>query len=325
MAMIDRPNATMEAAVFHGHERITIERVKIPDVGAGEVLVRVSRTALCGSDFKLWHKGAEFTAGHEIFGVVEQPGHPMHGWRCAVYIPLHCDRCDACRRGDTQMCLEISSLIGWNRPGGYAEYLPVPENCLLPVPDDIEDSLAPLLLDTIGTSAHAVRFVSRVVPPQEAGPVLVTGAGPVGLGVILALQDAGYPRHPRFRSQCGAPEDAQSFGAQSPSGRRYQQALCVDHGMLRRACRAQSRHRAGAAARRAGAGRRERRALDHRGRQGVSPQGFLHDPHLLFPDRRLRYRTSHLLRRYKDEYRVLVDGEFGLQRVAAKFRAVCRG
>ena len=88
------------------------------------------------------------------------------------------------------MCLEISSLIGWNRPGGYAEYLPVPENCLLPVPGDIEDSLAPLLLDTIGTSAHAVRFVSRVVPPQQAGPVLVTGAGPVGLGVILALRES---------------------------------------------------------------------------------------------------------------------------------------
>ena len=189
---IDRANATMEAAVFHGGDRITIERVRIPDVSAGEVLVRVSRTALCGSDFKLWHKGAEFTAGHEIFGVVEQPGHPLHGRRCVVYIPLHCDRCAACRRGDTQMCLEVSSLIGWNRPGGYAEYLPVPQNCLLPVPDDIEDSLAPLLLDTIGTSAHAVRFVSRVVPPKDAGPVLVTGAGPVGLGVILALKDAGF-------------------------------------------------------------------------------------------------------------------------------------
>jgi len=192
MATIDRTNATMEAAVFHGNDRISIERVGIPDVGQGEVLVRVSRTALCGSDFKLWHKGAEFTAGHEVFGVVEQPGHRMHGGRYAVYIPLHCDRCAACHRGDTQMCLEVSSLIGWNRPGGYAEYLPVPENCLLPVPDDIEDSLAPLLLDTIGTSAHAVRFVSRVVPPQEAESVLVTGAGPVGLGVILALRDAGY-------------------------------------------------------------------------------------------------------------------------------------
>ena len=86
---------------------------------------------------------------------------------------MHCDHCAACKRGDTQMCLEVSSLIGWNRPGGYAEYVPVPENCLLPVPDDIEDSLAPLLLDVIGTSGHAVRFVSRVVSPNEAGPVLV--------------------------------------------------------------------------------------------------------------------------------------------------------
>src|SRR5258707_8887316 len=181
-------NSIMNAAVFHGNDRITIERVAMPEAAAGEVLVRVSRTALCGSDFKLWHKGAEFTAGHEIFGVVEQPSHPMHGKRCAVYIPLHCGRCAACQRGDTQMCLEISSLIGWNRPGGYAEYVPVPENCLLPVPDDIEDSLAPLLLDVIGTSGHAVRFVSHLVPPSEAGPAPVMGGGAgrggggVGLG-----------------------------------------------------------------------------------------------------------------------------------------------
>jgi len=80
-------NSIMQAAVFHGHERITIERVAMPDVAKGEVLVRVSRTALCGSDFKLWHKGAAFTAGHEICGVVEQPGHPMHGKRCRSTSP----------------------------------------------------------------------------------------------------------------------------------------------------------------------------------------------------------------------------------------------
>lgn len=182
----------MRAAMFHGDERITIERTPVPAVGPGEALVRVSRTALCGSDFKLWRKGAQFTAGHETVGVVEQPGHPLHGRRCAVYIPVHCGRCEACRRGDTQMCLEVSSLIGWNRPGGYAEYLPAPDNCLMPLPDDIEDDLAPLLLDTIGTSAHAVRFVSRLTPPHECGPVLVTGAGPVGLGAVLALQALGY-------------------------------------------------------------------------------------------------------------------------------------
>jgi threonine dehydrogenase-like Zn-dependent dehydrogenase len=148
-------------------KRITIERVAMPEVAVGEVLVRVSRTALCGSDFKLWHKGAEFTAGHEIFGVVEQPGHRLHGRRCAVYIPLHCDRCACLQRADTQMCLKFEPDRLEPGRAGYAEYVPVPENCLLPVPDDIEDSLAPLLLELVtAPPGHAVRFVSRVVPPR---------------------------------------------------------------------------------------------------------------------------------------------------------------
>jgi threonine dehydrogenase-like Zn-dependent dehydrogenase len=324
MVMIDRPNATMEAAVFHGHGRITIERVNIPEVGTGEVLVRVSRTALCGSDFKLWHKGTEFTAGHEIFGVVEQPGHPMHGCRCAVYIPLHCDRCNACRRGDTQMCLEISSLIGWNRPGGYAEYLPVPENCLLPVPDDIEDSLAPLLLDTIGTSAHAVRFVSRVVPPREAGPVLVTGAGPVGLGVILALRDAGFgdihvsdPNAERLKT-------AQAFGARvHPVGDTTKRFVLIMECSGAHAAR-------------------------NLGIELVLPRGALvlvgenAAPWTIDEGKVFRRKdfymirtfyfpigdfvpNIHLLRRYKDEYRVLVDGEFGLRQLPQNFARFAEG
>ena len=324
MATIDRTNAMMDAAIFHGNDRITIERVRIPEVAAGEVLVRVSRTALCGSDFKLWHKGAEFTAGHEIFGVVEQPGHRMHGRRCAVYIPVHCDRCDACRRGDTQMCLEVSSLIGWNRPGGYAEYLPVPENCLLPVPDDVEDSLAPLLLDTIGTSAHAVRFASRVVPPQHAGPVLVTGAGPVGLGVILALRDAGFADIRVSEPNAERLGTAQAFGARPhPVGDASMRfALIIE-------C--------------SGA-----HAARNLGIEVVLPGGALvlvgenaapwtieegkvfrrKDFYMIrtfyFPLRDFEPNIA-LLRRYKDEYRVLVDGEFGLPELPENFARFARG
>lgn len=203
----------MQTAFFHGDRQITIGSAERPSAGPGEVLLRVRRTALCGSDTKAWIKGAQFTPGHEIFGVVEQLGHALHGRRCLVYIPVHCGHCEACLAGDTQMCLEISVLVGWNRPGGYAEYLTVPEPCLLPVPDDIDDTLAPLLLDTIGTAAHGIRFVMPLVPPDTAGPVLVTGAGPVGMGAIVALQNMGYadvrvadPKEERLQL-------AESFGA----------------------------------------------------------------------------------------------------------------
>ena len=314
----------MEAAVFHGNDRITIERVRIPDVGPGEVLVRVLRTALCGSDFKLWHKGAEFTAGHEIFGVVEQFGHRMSGRRCVVYIPLHCDHCAACCRGDTQMCLDVSSLIGWNRPGGYAEYVSVPENCLLPVPDDIEDSLAPLLLDTIGTSAHAVRFVARVVPPEEETQVLVTGAGPVGLGVILALRDAGYRHIHVSDPNAERLKIARAFGAQGhPVGdtsKRF--ALIME-------C--------------SGA-----HAARNLGIELVLPRGALvlvgenAAPWTIEEGKVFRRKDFYmirtfyfpigdfepniaLLRRYKDEYRVLVDGEFGLRDLPQNFAWFAEG
>ena len=182
----------MKSAFFHGERRVTLVDTPRPEPAAGEVVLRVRRTALCGSDAKPWVKGQKVTPGHEIFGVVEQPGHRLHGQRSLVYIPVFCGHCESCAIGDTHMCQTVSLLIGWDKSGGYAEYLAVPEQCLLPVPDDIEDDLAPLLLDTIGTTAHAIRFVMRLAPPDDPGAVLVTGAGPVGLGGIIALQKLGY-------------------------------------------------------------------------------------------------------------------------------------
>lgn len=317
-------NSTMRAAVFHGGDRITIERVPIPEVAAGEVLVRVLRTALCGSDFKLWHNGAEFTAGHEIFGMVEQPGHRLHGRRCVIYIPTHCGRCAACARGDTQMCLEVSNLIGWNRPGGYAEYVPVPENCLLPVPDDIEDSLAPLLLDVIGTSGHAVRFISKVVPPEDADAVLVMGAGPVGLGVILALRSLGYRGIHVVDPNAARLKIAQSFGATAhPVGDRSKRfALIME-------C--------------SGA-----HAARNLGIELVLPRGALvlvgenSAPWTIEEGKVFRRKDFYmvrtfyfpisdfepnlaLLRRFRDEYRVLVDAEFGLSGLPENFARFARG
>ena len=179
---------------FPGQERIELVDTAMPEPGPGELLLRVVRTALCGSDTKLWRKGSPYTPGHEIFGVVEAAGHPLHHRRCLVFMPVFCGHCACCLRGDTHVCLTESVLIGWNRPGGYAQWLAVPEQCLMPVPDDIDDDLAPLLLDTIGTSGHGLRTVAPLLPPPAATDVLVLGAGPIGLGALLGLQQLGFRR-----------------------------------------------------------------------------------------------------------------------------------
>ena len=222
------------------------------------------------------------------------------------------------------MCLEVSSLIGWNRPGGYAEYVPVPENCLLQVPDDIADSLAPLLLDTIGTSAHAVRFAGRVVPPDEAGPVLVTGAGPVGLGVVIALKSLGYEEVLVSDPNPARAAIAESFGAEihpvGDASRRF--ALIVE-------C--------------SGA-----HAARNLGIEVVLPRGALvlvgenaapwtidegkvfrrKDFHMIrtfyFPKEDLAANVE-LLRRHEAQYRRLVDREFGLDALPETFARFAAG
>jgi threonine dehydrogenase-like Zn-dependent dehydrogenase len=181
----------MRAAKFHGEGRITIEQVEDPSPAADESVVRVSACALCGSDFRPWRDGWPVTSGHEIVGRIEQPGHARHGERVVVYIPIFCGQCEDCRAGRTHLCSggDGRQLIGWQRPGGYAEKLAAPERCLLPVPDDVPDKLAPLLLDTIGTTAHGIRLARRVV---THGNALVLGAGPIGLGAVITLGRMGF-------------------------------------------------------------------------------------------------------------------------------------
>lgn len=179
----------MKAARFEGEGRITIVQAPVPCPADGEVLLRVVTCSLCGSDLRPWRNGWPLTPGHEIMGVVEHPGHPQHGQRCLAYIPVWCGQCPECGHGHQHLCRHAKALIGWQRDGGYAQYVAVPSQCLLPVPDDVPDHLAPLLLDTIGTAGHGIRLSRKMV---DGGRVLVLGAGPIGLGGLLVLQHFGF-------------------------------------------------------------------------------------------------------------------------------------
>jgi threonine dehydrogenase-like Zn-dependent dehydrogenase len=178
----------MRAARFFGNGKIAIEDLPQQELLSDELRVRVRACALCGSEMKQWRNGWPVTPGHEIFGQIEASGHPRDGQRVVVYIPVFCGACEDCSAGRTHLCAS-RSLVGWQRAGGYAETLVVPERCLLPVPDDISDILAPLLLDAIGTTAHGVRLALRVL---DSGKALVLGAGPIGLGAIIVLRAMGF-------------------------------------------------------------------------------------------------------------------------------------
>lgn len=157
--------------------------------------IRVDVCALCGSDKRLLASGSDVVPGHEVVGTVVDaaPGSPEVGTRVVVFIPVSCGECPACRAQQNNRCYEIRGLMGWQFDGGFAEYMDVPPQCLIPVPDDIPSDVAVLALDTFGTAAHALRLGART-QPDGIQNLLVIGCGPLGLGVISVALAMGIPR-----------------------------------------------------------------------------------------------------------------------------------
>ncbi|WP_248928583.1 alcohol dehydrogenase catalytic domain-containing protein [Paenibacillus hamazuiensis] len=189
----------MKAAQFLGEDKIKLVETGIPALTSeDDVIVKVSCCGLCGSDKRLFHNGAGHIPGHEIAGVVAHAGANATikpGTRVIIYIPIFCGECKYCAAGETNRCQHIQGLVGWQRDGGYAEYVRVPARNVIPIPDDLTDSDGVLLLDTVGTAAHAIRLAKRSLASAAVGDkVLVIGCGPLGLGTVLTLKAFGFTR-----------------------------------------------------------------------------------------------------------------------------------
>jgi D-arabinose 1-dehydrogenase-like Zn-dependent alcohol dehydrogenase len=130
-------------------------------------------------------------AGHEIAGVVESAGPSTSlrsGQRVAVYNYWACGTCRSCRAGEETVCLNLRGWVGFTSPGGFQEYLVVPEKYALPLPDSIPDEQAAALSCATGTSYRAVISRGKVAAGES---VLVVGAGGVGLQAIQVARAAG--------------------------------------------------------------------------------------------------------------------------------------
>ena len=185
------------SAKFLGQDQVVVEEGAIPEPGPGEVLIRTSYCGLCGSDKRLFHNGARVTPGHELTGVVEKcgPGADVPlGTRAAIYIHRYCGVCDYCRAGETNRCRNGGGLVGWQTPGGYAQYLLAPAANVIPLPPDITDAEGVLLLDTIGTAAYGIEVCMNAANSRvRSDRAAVIGCGPLGLGSLLVLQGLGWP------------------------------------------------------------------------------------------------------------------------------------
>lgn len=175
---------TMRVPRFVGAGKIVFGETLVPEPGPGQLLVKVAANALCGEERGQYESGSDITPGHETAGVVVAAGEGTQtavGTHGVIYLMDFCGECRSCRAGATNQCQAKRAEMGFNRDGGYAPYEVVSERIFFPIDADIPLADATLLLDVMGTGGHAIRRAQRLRPDIET--VLVSGAGPVGLGV----------------------------------------------------------------------------------------------------------------------------------------------
>lgn len=169
-----------------------IDRPK-PARGKGEVLIKLRRVGVCGTDLHIFTGNQPYLSyprvmGHELAATVEEApaGSPLAPGDTVSIIPyISCGHCNACLKGRTNCCRNLG-VLGVHRDGGMTEYLSLPEEFVLKADGLSLDQAA--MVEFLAIGAHAVAR-ARVEPGQK---VLIVGAGPIGLAVaIFARLDGG--------------------------------------------------------------------------------------------------------------------------------------
>lgn len=183
--------ATMRAAVYRGVNDIRVETVPVPEIGPGEVLVRIHTCGICGTDLKKIHSGSHSAPrifGHEMVGTVAAIGDNVRGWRVGdrvmAFHHIPCGNCYYCRKKTFAQC-EVYKRVGCTAGfepsgGGFAEYIRVMEwiveRGLVRVPDAVPFEQA-AWIEPVNTCFKAIRNLQ--LAPDET--VLVIGQGPIGI------------------------------------------------------------------------------------------------------------------------------------------------
>lgn len=175
---------------------IWMEDVDMPTIGADDVLIKIKKTAICGTDVHIynWDEWSQKTipvpmvVGHEFAGVIVEIGSNVKGFKIGDRVSgeghIVCGHCRNCRGGTQHLCPNTIG-IGVNRQGCFAEYLSIPARNVYKLPDKVSDDLG-AILDPMGNATHTALSWDML-----GEDVLITGAGPIGIMAARIAKFAG--------------------------------------------------------------------------------------------------------------------------------------
>ena len=173
-----------------------LEDVPKPQIGINDVLIKVKRTAICGTDMHIynWDKWAQETipvpmiVGHEFVGEIVEIGSNVNDFSIGQIVSgeghVVCGRCRNCLAGHGHLCAQTSG-IGVDRPGAFAEYVALPMSNVWEHNSDIDLDIA-ALFDPLGNAVHTALQYDLL-----GEDVLITGAGPIGAMAAAVCKHAG--------------------------------------------------------------------------------------------------------------------------------------
>ena len=167
-----------------------------PTIGPNDVLIRMRKTAICGTDMHIWHWDdwaqrtirVPMAVGHEYCGEIVEMGSEVAGLKVGDRVSgeghITCGYCRNCRAGRRHLCRNTVG-VGVNRPGCFAEYMALPASNVFKLPAAIDDDIASIL-DPFGNATHTALSFNVV-----GEDVLITGAGPIGIMAVAIARYAG--------------------------------------------------------------------------------------------------------------------------------------
>lgn len=173
-----------------------METVPVPEVGPNDVLIRVRKSAICGTDVHIWNWDhwaqktipVPMVVGHEFVGEIAEIGSSVTKYHVGERVSgeghIVCGKCRNCRAGRGHLC-HYTKGVGVNRPGSFGEFVCIPEHNVVPIPDDVPDEVA-AIFDPFGNAVHTALSFDLV-----GEDVLVTGAGPIGIMGAMVAKRSG--------------------------------------------------------------------------------------------------------------------------------------